>query len=595
MTIKSGALNPELEIEKAEISFTFHYYISGVLRLAPLGDKQNTKNDERKKLNPLEDFNRLNKIGKTLKKFIDVRKDWKTSAISHYISDNFLDELMITHFHLNLDEIVKEIHEEIKQNCDLINLSEAQSKGYFEIPKDFPYDRNNGVKCQSSIGSLEVFIWKHGSASVIFRLGTTEDIKASELLNYIKHPEFAINNSGASTGLEAGKLICQVNDLMDAFEPYIEHALNCLKLEKRVLKTGDWAPLDEFKALQTEKINRLNNGKNRSRAYVGTMVGFDKDALNSFNKTPEIDSMVKRFVVAAGRTTPSFFEKFERIDEYLDSGRNIYGRGGSIIFLGRRGWCVLNGGEHEPITFRLGVVETTHFAICVIETAMRARRKYCRDIHEAGTTIFKDLNASVDKMVTTLGQNKSDDIENWENYKNNVANSTSFLARARAISPCEDMSGLLLSHLTSHTCRAAVKRFSELTKLNLLNSVSRELMSNYTAFLKTSSDYLNTVSVQDTEKLLQSANETQIDATETLKFTKNMFYLVLITLVITVIFNCFFIFKDNKSKVIIYKDNKSSAKKVNHPGPLKKITDKKNIIKNEKAKKHNQSTEALED
>lgn len=78
----------------------------------------------------------------------------------------------------------------------------------------------------------------------------------------------------------------------------------------------------------------------------------------------------------------------------------------------------------------------------------------------------------------------------WREFIRRVAEATSFLARARLVSPCEDMSQLLETHLISQTARNAVERCKNLTTFNMLEDSCAAMMANYTAFLKTSSDYL---------------------------------------------------------------------------------------------------------
>ncbi|MFQ5588663.1 MAG: hypothetical protein ACE5F7_07470, partial [Nitrospiria bacterium] len=109
--------------------------------------------------------------------------------------------------------------------------------------------------------------------------------------------------------------------------------------------------------------------------------------------------MKKHLVVAAGRTTPAFLNKFDQIDAYL-SKRNIYGASGSIVYIARRGWCVLDSDERDKMAFRLGVVEAVHIVINIINTAARAQRLFTRAIHHEGAFVFEQLNIKVKQMVS---------------------------------------------------------------------------------------------------------------------------------------------------------------------------------------------------
>jgi hypothetical protein len=69
-----------------------------------------------------------------------------------------------------------------------------------------------------------------------------------------------------------------------------------------------------------------------------------------------------------------------------------------------------------------------------------------------------------------------------------MAEATSFLARARLVAPCAELSNLLETHLISHTARAAVQRCKTLSGYNDLERAARDALANFTASLSTSAE-----------------------------------------------------------------------------------------------------------
>jgi hypothetical protein len=290
---------------------------------------------------------------------------------------------------------------------------------------------------------------------------------------------------------------------MQDFEGQIIEYLGAIGLQALSLESGQWTECPPDKLL-----------RQRSRPYVGVLFRLN----DAIERKLRNDESIQKYVIAAGRPTPAFVTSFQSPGKYLESGlRNIYGGGKSIVFIGRRGWCVFDGRDHHPDAFRLGVVETTHFVITAIDTTARALRRFATAVHAEGVPIFQQLNMAVNYMVSGLRGRKecaaavfrsapkilefSPGVKGWLErslaiaspffvFRVTVARATSFMARARLISPCEDMAGLLATHVISHTGRAAVRRYKELTDFDDLVKASRENMANYTQFLKTSADYL---------------------------------------------------------------------------------------------------------
>lgn len=452
----------------AEVTFTFYYSFGGALR-SPDGTEPDRP----------------------------YRREWRTSELSYFIRPDFLKEILVSHFHipLSIPAVRVRAHRE--------DVFPSETSPFSFMPAD------SFATTHDSIGPLECTVFANGHMAVVLRLKNADDVPATALVSLLRHPEFSAH--GRRAGLTAGRLVEKAIEIVQSQEPVIASCLDALHMEQVTLRTGRWTPLPPI-------TPGLLIGA-RSRPYVGVLFSHDTLAPS----TPSERQEIERFVVAVGRPTPAFVTSFQGAADYLRSGaRNVYGAGESIVFIGRRGWCVFDGKDHNPDSFRLGVIETTHFVIMALDTGVRALRQFTLHVHEHGAPRFRQLNIAVNYMTRgfrgrtacfrnaivprTTGLDFEDNhrgrlhrvaaaISPVFPFRRAVAQATAFLARARLVSPCEDMSGLLATHLTSHTGRAAVERYKGLTDFDELVSASRKVMANYTAFLRTSSDYLNVRSV----------------------------------------------------------------------------------------------------
>jgi len=484
VSIEESIQNVLIEDGKAEFTFTFYYSLGGPL----------------KSVNSSTDTPEIPGI---------EFRQWHKSELSHYISENFIGKLIINHFHITPP-----------QDLITVDIPEAWSpygeKHCLVFPNIFLKANNDGP--HKSIAAAECTIFKNGYLSVILRLNNHGLINIHDVLELIKHPEFVEyefqkddgqDHPKGRFGLSCGPLITEIWSQMGSyFEPKIQEVLKRLNLEELNFKTGAWCKF-EWDRIERRKnqgeISTTNTSKEqikqqtsleklRRPPYVGIFFSLDHlEIIPSHTETPSSPNtlsreIIERFVIAAGRVTPSFLYNFNNPHEYLSSeNRNVYGQGNSIVFIGRRAWCVFDCREQNYDAFRLGVIETAHFVITVIQTSALTHRRFSIFAHEEGSKIFQDLNLA----ITNMFKSKTIFLGIVPNYfKKCIAKGTSFLARARLVSPCEDMASLLESYLTSQTGQAALKRCQNLTGLEHLAGISREMMASYTSFLKTSSDYL---------------------------------------------------------------------------------------------------------
>lgn len=461
-----------IQAENAEFTFTFYYPLDG-----PLRDKPINKDDSPLKAQGTGVERRL----------------WEDSELAHYVSSNFMGELILGHFHIDPSEI------DHKKTNFARNFSYA--KNFLDS------DQNN---LHTSIAPIECTLFRNGYLSVIVRLRNDVDISFAHVLEYIKHPELVRHNFNATQhddpvagSLRSGVLINSIWKEMQFIETVIAEEISKWKIEGVNFQTGEW------KSLRSDEINNSFSEMNRPTPYVGLLFQLPNYSIsNNFAEDSSQDdspenkiisrTTLKRFIIAAGRTTPSFLDDFNDPNGYLsEENRNVYGQGNSIIFIGLRGWCSFDFKEQNPHAFRLGVIETTHFVITAIRTSALARRRFCELVHHQGTAIFQELNNCINRMVRSgLWVRFAGFFWTPLDFKENVAKATSFLARARLVSPCEDMASLLEAHLTSQTSQVALKRCSQLTGLSTLAGTARDLIASYSSFLKTSADYLTVKTLQ---------------------------------------------------------------------------------------------------
>jgi len=440
-------------------------------------------------------------------------RDLSSTHASAYFSDQFLSEIILTQFQISIEN-ERAMNDEL-----LIQLHEGNTQF-----TDCPFALSEEYEAYEGISSIEVTIWKYGFVSLNVRLQNEETLSAEQLLDAICHPEL-IRRRSDSHGQKIGELLVHAEFFRHKIDRVIVHALKELKLRRLTFESGQWEVLPEY-----GRVERLTC----SRPYIGTIISKTAIVGESGLSDEQKEIMEKHLVVAAGRTTPAFLNQFDHVGRYLDK-RNIYGASGSIVYIARRGWCVLDYDERDKMAFRFGVVEAVHIVINIINTAARAQRLFTRAIHNEGAFVFEQLNIKVKQMVSSPSSTLSwrGQLRSWmkkdENGHNTIkeirqeqkilkmekheaaaefskwiAEATSFMARARLVSPFGDLTELLEAHLLANTSRTAVLRCKYLTGLDNLRSISQEMMKNYTAFLRTSSNYLNLIAAQNTDRTRKS-------------------------------------------------------------------------------------------
>ena len=511
-----------LPYENTSVAFTWYYYLGGRLRHAegsPLRRRQKA----------------------AIETIIEEcrTRDWWQSELAHYVSNNFMEVVLLDHFHLVLSEA-----------ASTLRVSVGSSQGHgprTEYAFRVRYEgRTRDTIDHESIGGIECDLFNNGYLAVTVHLqpGRVEGDKLpsemypSDLCQLIRHPEVVrYQRDGRQNtepvlrhhpGLDAGELVCAVwNELVPRIEALASKRLAelCNYLERLTLAVGSWSafpavlpswagddPHVEERG-RTFAANKIGLEQRRTRMTVGVQFGpvhFDDDPDDNLSAQQK---RLRQFVVAVGRTTPAFRTTFEDPKSYLENERrNAYGPGGSIVFVGRRGWCVYDYGEQDASAFQLGVVETTSFVIRLLATAARSRRWYARLVAREGIPVKDVVQSAVSALMKPAvvldappsAKGAALIMEKLRaaarqlvvyrrkiaTLRDAIATATDFLARASLLAPDDDMSVLLESHLSSHTGRAVADRCRQILSLDRLSQIGRDLLSSYAQTTKTSSDYL---------------------------------------------------------------------------------------------------------
>jgi hypothetical protein len=204
------------------------------------------------------------------------------------------------------------------------------------------------------------------------------------------------------------------------------------------------------------------------------------------------DDHVSRFAIACGRTTPEFITNFVQPQEYLREGdppRNIYHPGISIVFIGRRGWCCVNRENAIDLRFYQGIVETALFVLQTQIAAVRAMRRFQREVISQGQVVGFHVYHGLGRSRTSW--NLPSQIGRYFNFrlKRDISGFAKFLANARLNSPIDDLGILLKSHLTTHTSIRAFDRIAVLTDYHQLMSQTRATLTSFAEALRDTEQY----------------------------------------------------------------------------------------------------------
>ena len=478
-----NSTNSSFVIKKGDLQVSFNYFYF-------LGYSLNEDDDESK----------VNEKLKSCKSYIF--RDWKNSEASHYLRNSHLEDLLLDHFHMDVNHI---FNTNITVNPECL-IENKNIKYQFSIDSSY-YTRQDGEN-SDSIAAIECSILKNGQLFITVRfISTSDEIPSYDVIDLIKKPEFIKSQGNID---EVGGLIKKANEVIGKIENYLLEILNIKQLKRyRFDAHGD---INAHNSLISEaELNEFL--LSRSRPYIGVLFRFSN---LSYDQIQHQIPSIRRFVIAASRTTPVFTTRFIDENEYLYN-RDIYNPGRSIVFIGRRGWCIFDSEEQDRQTFMLGTVESTQLVVLAIHATARSWRKYIKDSNKIGEIVYQELHETIDQFITDFS------VKGRKKFIEKLGSATSFLAMARLVSPEKGISRLLEAHVMSHTARSAVRRCEDLTHLRELEKVSNERMDEYLDFMKTAENYLQVKSTEYTEINLSK--------------TQKILYLTLAIILLTIVFN----------------------------------------------------------
>ena len=228
-----------------------------------------------------------------------------------------------------------------------------------------------------SIAPIEITVFSNGYVALVIRVTNVNYISDFTVLDLIKHPEFVLDDQklfeseltteNGQPGLKSGDLIKVLYETVTNIHKEVMSYISREKIEILSFENGSW---EEFSGIE---LDTSVPGKRWTRPYIG--VHFRPS--EKWDESDDTNDSIKCFVVAAGRSTPQFLQGFDEVHDYLEAGkRNVYGAGGSIVYVGRRGWCVFNSGNQNSLSFTFGIVEIAHLSLMTIDTATRSRRRF---------------------------------------------------------------------------------------------------------------------------------------------------------------------------------------------------------------------------
>ncbi len=444
-----------------ECQFTFFYNLKA--RIQSFESPKSNTDDENESI--VEGFKKLSVNSSNLSKF--------------YFSDGFPTQIISAHLHGTMGIL--------EENITSIDVKGDTKK--FEFPVDPP--ELPGI---DSYAHIECTVYKNGMLALIVRLVNRDKICDADYVQAIKRPEYGREDASSASGEAPGELIQEVWKLTDRIEDKLAKSLNKFVVHGISLKDGLIKPMKfftEFTGIPSESGLEVSQDSiqcelRRSRPYVGTIIYFGE------NKTLENnEERLYKFAIACGRTTPEFLDTFVLAREYLEAGtpsRNVYHPGKNIVFIARRGWVCFEVESRAGRPFHLGVVDVVTHAVQAILASARATRWFVTQIVDEGNHADLDLKSALEQKNAGLG------FQFWRIFfplpsEDIIRKFTDFLTRARVVSPFDDLSILLPSHISTHTGIAAVERIRQLTKHQDLIQDARQTITNYGASLDAANQF----------------------------------------------------------------------------------------------------------
>ncbi len=418
------------------------------------------------------------------------RRNWKDSEAAHNMRNNFLSDLIIDHFHLKPEEIFSK---------DELTFTVRDSlNGSHQFAISSGYSSNQcGL---DSIAAIECSILKNGHLVLSIRVMYAKSIAppfdakipSYSVVDLIKKPELIRSHKKT----HSGDLIIKLEDLVKKVEKRLDKILRLKKLLRNEIGVGVGECLPSHPIVGSDS---KDNKSTRSRPFIGILFRFSNVR---YSQVEFLVPSIRKFVIAAARTTPVFSTMFIDEEMYL-AERDIYTPGRSIVYIARRGWCIFDSEEQDRETFMLGAVESTHMVISAIFSTSRSWRMYISDCEKSGKPIFLALNKVINKffaghrdlnfrsfaVFSTIAQLIANE-KNRNEFIKELAKASTFISLVRTVSPEKGISRLIEAHIMSHTARSAVIRCEDLTHLKELEKVSGERINEYLNVMGVSSDFL---------------------------------------------------------------------------------------------------------
>lgn len=340
-----------------------------------------------------------------------------------------------------------------------------------------------------SIAGIEIKLFSQGSIGILLRFNYVDKISVRECVGNIRYPE----------NITIKKDECYIGPLNILAFKVARKSLESL------LSNASFTNFNEFLRESFESFDEganiinilhgsLDNFEKSARLHVGVLCSGiykqsrDKEIdllMNSDETIPEIKNHVgRKIAIALANNTPEFLKHFNEPFAYINN-HNI-ARGEEIILIERRGWLVVSpriADRNESVRFRLGIVASLIYSIETIFATTLTIETFNENLEIHAKPVSKYFN----KLLTNHYSTNIGFFSAHKQKRNLYITLKKFLsviAKARSLSPCEDITTSMEAHVISQTSIKAIIKLKSFGLIDLIE-LARLRMRNYGYFLQT--------------------------------------------------------------------------------------------------------------
>lgn len=479
----------DITIHDPEINYIFTLNLNG--RLDGISEKlQDTNYD-----NLFCDESKVN-IRESIKKVYPL--EMSDSFVGYYVESSFVEAVTPIRWIFSCalqNSIIEKSIELFKSSVKCNNCT--KNNGCFEylnfhtkLIQNFSDDNTEcinlvnicGTQFCHVISGIEVKLFAQGAFSILLRFNCGSDISLYDYISDIRYPENI-------TMMEE----CYLGPLNKFASIVAKEALLILLespafLNFHTILTESFTSFDERLNFEKAIKVKANFFEKEVDPYVslvcsGLSEASSKNKFNLFGNNPD-SAKAQTMLIAIANNTPEFLEYFNNPKKYMND--NNLARGKEILLIERRGWIMVSprlNDLSERDRFRRGFVNSLIYSI----ESISATTKTIESFNENLETVAKKVSHEFNFQVTNFYSNKKNVISSLVEkgkLSKNIKIFVSVIAKARSISPCEDISTSMEAHVRSPTLIKAINKLKSFGMIELI-TLARMRMKNYGYFLQT--------------------------------------------------------------------------------------------------------------